>query len=126
MRIVRACILLDDLAEWHMLGPRIEAAKDAVRGGPGITKDELRLLEECTDVWCNLVYELRVFYRALAPRNETASVALWRILHGGPPLEPWQDGMLRRLWEETTGCSTSMELCPRPPPTDRPVTRRTR
>ena len=112
-RLVAVVIQLDDLAEWSMLGPRLEAAKLAVRGDGGITEDELRALEGYRDVWYGLRGDLRAFYRALAPRDETASVALWRVLHGGPPLEGWQEGRLRRLWEEAVGYPPTFEICPR-------------
>lgn len=113
IRGVNAALRLDDLAEWPMLGPKIEAVKTAVRGGPGVSLDDVKELERYAARWDDLRSDLRAFYRVLCVRDETASVALWRILHGGGPLEPWQEGKLKRLWEEAVGYPPTIDLCPR-------------
>ena len=113
IRVVAACIQLDDLESWHLLGPRIYAAKEAVRGRGGITPAELAVLEGYAERWCNLRADLRAFYRALCCTNTTASVSLWKILHGGAPLEGWQENVLAQLWEDAIGYRPCVDLCPR-------------
>lgn len=113
IRLVEACRGLSDLETWPMLGPRIEAARGAMLGVGGVTADEVDALEGYARRWMLLREDLRAFYRALSPTDETASVALWKILHGGSPLEGWQEGRLRRLYEEAVGHPPAIEICPR-------------
>lgn len=111
-RTVAACIQLDDLRDWHMLGPKLDAARESVRGGPGITEAELAALEGYADAWRNLRRDLRAFYRALCCSDETVSCALWRVLHGGPALAGWQEARLRALWTDATCLPPSFDLVP--------------
>jgi hypothetical protein len=113
IRLVVACGNLSDLEAWPMLGPRIEAARGAMLGVGGVTAEEVATLEGYARRWTLLREDLRAFYRALAPTDETASVALWKILHGGAALEDWQEGKLRRLYEEAVGHAPAIEICPR-------------
>jgi hypothetical protein len=113
MRLVSALRALEDLAEWPTLGGRLEAAREAMLGTGGFTEREVLELEEYATIWTNLRPDLQAFYRLLAPKDDTAGAALWRILYGGPPLAGWQDGKLRRLWEEATGLPPAIDLCPR-------------
>lgn len=113
IRLVEACRALADLDGWPMLGPRIEAARGAMLGVGGITAQELATLEGYAKRWTELRADLQAFYRALAPTDETASCALWKVLHGGPPLEGWQEGKLHRLYEDAVGYPPAVELCPR-------------
>lgn len=113
IRVVEACRALDDLAGWEMLGARIETARGSLIGGPGISEAELLALEDYATRWTSLRADLRAFYRALAPRDQTASVALWKILHGGPALEGWQEARLASLYENAIGHRPAVELCPR-------------
>ena len=113
VRAVRVLEALADLADWPTLGGRIEAVREAVLGTGGANEADLRPLEEYAAIWTALRPDLRAFYRALAPEDETVSVALWKVLHGGPPLQGWQDAKLRRLWEEATGLPPAIDLCPR-------------
>jgi hypothetical protein len=113
IRLVEACRALSDLDTWPMLGPRIEAATTALLGGQGVTAEEIEALVGYAERWTALRPDLRAFYRALAPKDETASVALWKILHGGPALDGWAEGKLRRLYEEAVGYPPATDICPR-------------
>jgi hypothetical protein len=113
VRLVEACRALSDLEGWSMLGAKIQGAREALMGGSGLSERDLVELEEYAARWRDLRGDLQAFYRLLAPTNETASVALWRILHGGPPLEGWQEARLAYLYTVAIGHAPAVELCPR-------------
>lgn len=117
LRLLVVVSELEELADWSALGGRIEAARGALVGADGISEADLFTLEQAATRWARLRLDLRAFYANLAPRNATASVALWRILFGGLPLDGWQYGILSRLWEDAVGAPPSCELVPIPRPT---------
>lgn len=114
LRVVNACSALVDLDGWAPVGTRMEAARAALAGEGGLDLVEIAALERWAARWSSLRPDLRAFYRALAPTDRTADVALRRIFYGGPPLAGWQYGILSRKWEAATGRPPSFEMVPAP------------
>ncbi len=119
MRLLRVLTDLEELASWAPLGARMETARAALVSAAGVTEGDVQGLEDAARRWVGLRADLRAFYAALAPSNTTASVALWRILYGGLPLDGWQYAILSRLWEDALGAPPACELVPMPRRTTR-------
>lgn len=112
-RAAEALRLLDDLCGWPFVGERAEAVRAALRGETGATAAEVDRLADLADRWSTLRPDLRAFYRALAPVNASADLALRRVLLGDPtPLPGWRLGVLREAWTLATGFAPSIDLVP--------------
>lgn len=104
-----------ELRDWEPVGALLEVVAGAVHGTDALGDREIRQLRQWAERWRALPVSLRIFYARHAPTDTTASVALWKILHGSRArLEGWQYGRLQRLWQEQYGYDPWFELVPRP------------
>lgn len=116
VRALQVAAALASLRWWPPCGERLAGLASALAGADGCSAREWRALDRWADRWAALPARLREFYAAWAPRHGTASVALWRVLDGGPPLDGRQYGVLAALWREQFGRAPAIDLCPRARP----------
>jgi hypothetical protein len=98
-RTLRCVRDLAALSDWPPVGALLEVARSALDGEEGIDASELSKLETMRRTWVTLCEPVREFWVWSAPIDETASVALYRVLTGGR-LRGWQVGKLRGLWRK--------------------------
>jgi|TARA_R110000824_G_scaffold79822_2_gene201057 hypothetical protein len=113
MRLTAYYSTLVSFSSWEPAMLLCGAIEDYFSTGAGITEREYGRAKKWTLRIGALDERLVKFYCEHAAVDKTASVALWRILDGGGPLEGWQYRNLRRLWEDSHGFPPAIELCPR-------------
>lgn len=111
--VVGALVSLHDLVAWDRAIELIGALGDFLDTGAGLTQWEIDRMLRWSARLAKMDERLVDFYTSHAPVDETASVAFWRVLEGGPTLEGWQYRKLKELWCDSYGYAPAIELCPR-------------
>lgn len=101
------------LAAWEPALELLGALEDFTQTDAGLTPREVDRAIRWGNRLAKMDSRLVVFYAEHAPVDETASVALWKILEGGGALEDWQYRKLKELWTASYGFPPAIELCPR-------------
>ena len=110
--VVGVLMHINQLAAWEPALELLGALEDYTQTGAGLTQREVQRAVRWGNRLAKLDSRLVLFYASHAPVDETASVALWRILEGGGTLEDWQYRKLKTLWTDSYGFPPAIELCP--------------
>lgn len=111
--VVGALVCLRSLVAWDRAIELLGALEDCLDTGAGLTQREIDRSIRWSTRLAKMDERLVDFYTSHAPVDETASVAFWRVLEGGPTLEGWQYRKLKDLWCDSYGHVPAIELCPR-------------
>lgn len=122
MKVIQAVQVLNDLTNIPMIGMRVEAARDALTGGAGLTAGQVYRLHRWAVRWGSLsvdvkrVYET-VSYEMTSPASldiRAAERCLWRILEGHDA-PGWAIGRMLERYHDIFGRRPASSVAPQGP-----------
>lgn len=119
MKVIQSVQALNELTRIPMIGMRVEAARDALTGGTGLTASQVYRLHRWAVRWGSLSTDVKRVYETVSweitsPESldiRAAERCLWRILEGHDA-EGWAIGRMLERYHDIFGHRPAGSVAP--------------